>query len=514
MHHPFEWLTNWAERELRSLCLRHFNLLLTGHVHNKDLFHINNGVDSLIHCAAPQLFSSKSDTLGYSILEIDDGLNALNIRYRQWAQDRFVAGTLFSKNDSGTVLLTHIQSCELPSTVETDSSVFKRILVMLQNNMDRCLKCYASLPAIWVTPKLADQNEFGSDDKSAVIQSAETLYKPFRDCFLVAPRQFGLSSLGRYLSLAAWKAEPGRYAMYIDSSELPNHESAIERYIQDRLDELGLSKRHLQAIVLDETVGINYRKINNIKKTHPDTPLTILLGLSDGDVTIWQDEGDLNFEFEVFYLWSLERAQMREVVQKCIASGYDLDENAALQRLVDDIEVLNVHRTPLVCLTLLAVYANGIDYSPVNRTDMFERFLFLVFFLYKKIPDYSNVPDMKDALAVIGAFSEQIIRERRNRFSKSEFILAASRFCDQMSIDVDCAKLFEVMSCERIIVKGSEGCYFRYVHWIYFFGAHRMHHDANFRDFILKDSRYMNFPEIVEFYSGVDRRREQLLRKV
>ena len=43
MHHPFEWLLDWAEKEIKSLCLRHFNLVLTGHVHNKESFDINDG---------------------------------------------------------------------------------------------------------------------------------------------------------------------------------------------------------------------------------------------------------------------------------------------------------------------------------------------------------------------------------------------------------------------------------------------------------------------------------------
>ena len=511
MHHPIEWLAGWAEKELNSLCLRYFSLVLTGHNHNKELSHVHNGVDSFVRCSAPQLFSRKIDMLGYSILQIDDEMNGLNICYRQWAQDRFVAGTSFSKNDTGIVRLSHIQTVDVPPTVEKDTSVYNRISTLLKNNLEKCLKCYASLPAVWVLPNIADQSEFSSDDKSAVVVTADVLRGPFRDCFVIAPRQFGLSSLGRYLSLGAWESEPGRYAMYIDSNELQNHETAIEKYIQDRIDELGLSLDNLSAIILDDVFPINSRKINNIKKSYPNIPLTILLGMSDREIGAWQGEGELTTKFELFFLWSLERTQMRELIQKFVAAGYDLNEDAALQRLVEDIENLNVHRTPLVCLTLLAVYASGIDYSPVNRTDMFERFLFLIFFSYKKLPDYSNFPDMKDALAVIGAFCESVIRQQRNGFSKSEFILYSTKFCARMSIDVDCSKLFEVMSCEKIIVKAGEMYCFRYVHWIYFFGAHRMHHDANFCKFVLKDSYYMNFPEIVEFYSGVDRRREELL---
>ena len=34
-----------------------------------------------------------------------------------------------------------------------------------------------------------------------------------------------------------------------------------------------------------------------------------------------------------------------------------------------------------------------------------------------------------------------------------------------------------------------------------------MHHDESFRDFIWTNGRYTNYPELVEFYAGIDRRR-------
>ena len=166
-----------------------------------------DGIESYVHCSAPQLFSKKSDLLGYSILQIDDELTSLNISYRQWARDRFVAGTMFSKNDTGTIRLSHVQSGDSESVIEPDSCVYNRILALLQNILNNCLKCYACFSAVWVVPNIADQNEFSANDNSALILAADMLREPFRDCFVIAHRQFGLSSLGRYLALAARKSK-------------------------------------------------------------------------------------------------------------------------------------------------------------------------------------------------------------------------------------------------------------------------------------------------------------------
>ena len=218
MHHPTEWLTDWAGEAINTLCYRHFNLVLTGHIHKKDAFYIHDGVDSYVLCSSPQLFSRKSDLLGYSILNIGEGFCDLSIHYRQWAHDRFVAGTSFSKNDTGKLRLDLSDADRADSVSEKYTTSYKHILKRLENDLQKCLKCYTSLPAVWVLPNIADKSEFYSDDETAVINPASNLHSPFRNCIVIAPRQFGLSSLGRYLSLAAWRSTLNQYAMYIDSS--------------------------------------------------------------------------------------------------------------------------------------------------------------------------------------------------------------------------------------------------------------------------------------------------------
>lgn len=509
MHHPFDWLADWAAKELPRLCFRYFDLVLCGHVHEKKAFHTTTGAGSFVNCVAPALFSSKSEVLGYSILTIEEDSKNLGIRYRQWVEDRFVLGTALSRTDTGVVQLAGISTKDVPPTEPQDEVKKRSISAHLRNNFERSLKCYSSLPAIWVVPNVSTHAESAAEEAgAAVITSADSLVQSFADTIIKAPPQFGLSSLGHYLAHAAW--ERSQYVMVIDATQIQNHEAAIQQYVECRANELGLEIGDVSAIVLDEPGAINNRKINNIKRIFPKIPLIVLLRVQDYEIDRDVDE-KLTREFRTFYLWSLERPQIREIVRQFIDAGNNLEEEAAVQRLIEDIANLNLHRTPLNCLTLLTVYEKQIDYSPTNRTDMFERFLFLIFYAYKKNPDYSSFPDMKDALAVLGAFCEGIIRTKNVRFKKGDFILTSTKFCDQMSINVDCSQLFEVMNCENIIVKSGDYYVFRYVHWIYFFGAHRMYHDATFREFVLSDTYYINFPEIVEFYSGIDRRREELL---
>jgi hypothetical protein len=49
------------------------------------------------------------------------------------------------------------------------------------------------------------------------------------------------------------------------------------------------------------------------------------------------------------------------------------------------------------------------------------------------------------------------------------------------------------------------------MYWLYYFAAHRMHHDVTFAHYIFEGKRYAVFPEIVEFYTGIDRRRSDAI---
>ena len=276
----------------------------------------------------------------------------------------------------------------------------------------------------------------------------------------------------------------------------------------------GLTTDNLAAIVLDGATVDRDRLINNIKKIYRNVPFILLCTIRHSDYLERSLRSALTFTPDEFYLWQLDRSQIRELVQKFIEAGYRLAENQAVSHLVADLETLNLHRSPLNCITLLRVYERQIDYSPANRTEMLERFLYLIFADYKKKPDYSNFPDMKDSLYVLGYFCEHLVRSGAYSFSKEEFLRRTLQYCKDMVIDIDCTRLFAVLAEEHIILERNRTFKFRYTSWIHFFCAHRMHHEKDFREFVLSDRRYINFPEMIEFYSGIDRRRGELITQL
>ncbi len=103
MHHPIEYLTNYAQKELKSMLKDSIDILITGHNHDQDLEHnYISEMHGYIKCSSPQLFSNKTELNGYSLLNFNNN-ELTSVEYRQWSQRqrKFMSGQDFSGTDNG-----------------------------------------------------------------------------------------------------------------------------------------------------------------------------------------------------------------------------------------------------------------------------------------------------------------------------------------------------------------------------------------------------------------------------
>jgi hypothetical protein len=242
-------------------------------------------------------------------------------------------------------------------------------------------------------------------------------------------------------------------------------------------------------------------------------PLFVLQSIDDWD-TFAEVAAPQYDEWESLYLWALSRNRMRQLVTQYIDESGVLDDDTVTTKIVSDIDAINAHRTPLNCLMFLRLVEDGFDDSPVNRTELIGRVLFLVFCQYDKIPTYASRPDLKDCEYALGRVCEWLIREGKASFSKSEFGKLVREFATEQVLELDVDVLFTFLASENIIVRRGSRFEFRLVYWLHYFAAHRMHHSPEFATYIFEDARYASLPEIIEFYTGIDRRRTDAVERI
>ncbi|WP_184545051.1 metallophosphoesterase family protein [Mucilaginibacter sp. FT3.2] len=511
MHHPLDWLANWSQIELEKILKNSFSLCLSGHVHDQSHFHLLSNDHRLTMCSAPPLLTNKKDHLGYSIINVDQS-GILEINYRQWTKNySFVTGVNFSNTDDGKVIIQEKKISKFEKKeFKLEDDFYPRLLVKRFNDS---LKSFSSQPIIWVEPFLSASDEFSLES----VESEEdrvnisSFIENIQSTIIKAPPQFGLSCLSFYLTKEAWTISKSIW-LRIDFRDLKLHN--IQKVITQEAESLSIEIENVNCIIIDswvETEKDSTKIINKIIALYGDLPLIIMHTVDGSKFRDDSNERAVDRKFNVLHLLALSRSNIRKVVSAYNDQKHIGEEDAIIAKVTSDLEVLNIHRTPLNCLTLLKVSEKSFDDSPVNRTEMIKMILFLLFDM-EEIPTYKSRPDLKDCEYVLGYFCEKMIKSMNFLFLREQFLNDVKNFCSERVIDLDAEVVFDVLHSNNIIVKRNSFYQFKFSYWIYYFGAQRMQHSPNFSNYIFENKRYINFPEMVEFYTGIDRSREDALK--
>jgi hypothetical protein len=520
-HHPLDWLCHWAKTELERTIADSFQLVLTGHLHTVDSFAANRSVRHTVFCAAPALFTRKNETLGYTIIGLDTDTRATTVRYRQWADQhrRFVAGAALAGSDTGTLVYNGANNGGIPMA---DPPIFVDVrpaetLSLLRMELDEALINYSTKQLMWVERDLANIPETNPDGAEAQLSTPTQFAANIRDAIIRAPREFGLTCIGKKIAYEYHsQSDTKDICLYVNAASCGSHRRAVESHINFRLEELHARGKRLSAIVVDgwtrDAVG---KKLATTLRESYGKIVLVLLEHIDLGRDIERIFTSISFENgEILYLWALRQNRIRELVEAYVIDIPHLNATTVTSKIIKDIDSLNIFRTPQNCLLFLRLAEQAFDESPVNRTELIHRVLFLLFYQFNEIPTYASRPDLMDCEYVLGYFCEWMLKESKQSFTKHDFFTKSATYCQSQIISVEIDVLLTFLISARIVVISGAEFRFRFSYWLHYFAAHRMHHDPAFAEFILSERRYATIPEIVEFYTGIDRRRVDAIKTI
>lgn len=388
----------------------------------------------------------------------------------------------------------------------TKSNVqFEVLRAKFKERLDKALKAFSSQPIIWLEPVLSNTNEISQnpdENYTKRIHIPELIDNP--DSFIInAPPQFGLTCLAHHLVCEAW--EKGELWLYLNSDETKSHN--IHKAAVREVESLGMKITDVKAIILDSWNNYeidSLRKLKNLSDSYKDIPLIVMHRIEDSKFL--KEKHDIKIErtFHSLFLLALPRSVIRKAVSEYNRVREIGAEDKVLTKVISDLEVLNIHRTAMNCFTLLKVAEKYFDESPINRTDMIEKVLFVLFNM-DGLPRYRTKPDLKDCEYVLGRYCEKMIKNQKYSFTRDEFINDLKSYCDEKLIDLEVDTVFDILIANNIIVKHEFDFGFRASFWIYYFAARRMHSDPTFAEYIFNSKNYIACPEIIEFYTGIDR---------
>jgi len=233
------------------------------------------------------------------------------------------------------------------------------------------LETFPSQPKVWVEPILSKNSEVSKDaDSENIIDLSELISNP-KSIIIKALPQFGLTCLSHYLIKEAWHTQ--ELWQYLDSKNLKPYPNEIKKAVNKDMDILGCEIHDIKCVILDSCsiLDKNFLKLlREVCTFFKNIPVIVMQTVDDSRILAHSGEDELDRKFDTLYLWALPRGHVRQVVSKYNEERHIGDEDSVITKVVTDLEVLNLHRTPLNCLTLLKVSEIDFDESPVNRTEL------------------------------------------------------------------------------------------------------------------------------------------------
>lgn len=509
MHHPFEMMTDWSSSELKKIIRNNFDLVLSGHMHEQDLICNNLVNDRFIYCQAPQLFTKKTETSGYCVIELEDR-NVSRVIYREWSEKRqkFRIGISFTDADTGIV------EFENKENVRTD--VEDRVSVLLNNKLSEAMRIYNDQPIKWLDRYVSSKRlDRISSLKNIDLVSETEIIEKRESIKILATPQFGLTCYAYHFLITLWE-QYSEFGLFIDGTRLSGKK--IENIISRLLYEYDKKQEEIKWIVVDNW---HLPKKDSkavwefLKSNYPNVPVLLTCPVSEIYFNETEEFGDDIASMPIYYLTPLKYEQERQIVETYNKNNCIADNETVLKRLDKDIRDFNMPKSPLSCSTLLTVFSENFDENLINRTAVLHKFLSVVFD-NTNIPTYKNeYPDLQDCEYCLGYFCSTIIdKTELYLFKRDYFIRTVEDICKLKSLTLDSHLLFEILLSSRIITE-YDGLYcFRFSFWVYYFSAKWMLNDEEFAQKILNDQCYMHFPDIMECYTGIDRKRENAAKIV
>lgn len=389
----------------------------------------------------------------------------------------------------------------------------------LELDLKESLKIYNEDTPVWIEPIVSSHKEIPNNpakNSENRIELSQFIDNP-SDSIIKAPSEFGMTSLAHYLKLQAWKK--GLPFLYIDSRKTKKHKvvkdikNIYETYFIEDIS-------NVKCILLD---SVNFEEqgimpmIKNICEAYPEVPL-IIFNTLENSFFLKSDEDDkveIKRHFKPYYLLPLPQNALRKIVTTYSSTkSLEGDCEKTLHKVTKDLEVLNMHRTVKNCISILRASSKiGNDYNAVNRTMLLETILASIFQDYELPTYYDKKPDVKDCSYVLGYLCELLIIRKDFDFTDDFFKENLTKFCDENFIELELNYLLTVLKDNGIISKKDNvHNFFKNSYWVFYFIAQRMNMNDEFRAKIYKDQNYIDYPEIIEFYTGIDRNKGDALK--
>lgn len=537
-HHPLSSLSEASARYLEAQIAEHGNFHLFGHMHDPQPRNVSGLRGEVFTDQAGAIFTArKSYYNGYSLITVDRQSGHTELLIRSYFKDR-------SKFDEGVDVQAdgkwykdnearqHFRKIATPVELEKFRAHLAGDFLAALDEEDAAPGGDADLHERFVEPPLVKtylQGAKGSKDAdaSAEIQhpvSFDDLLRGDGNAIVYARQEYGRTSLLRELryQMAARTVEVDfpRMPVILDFASISQNMKRVLAAVRglaapvpDGHEVEGLLKLGHICVMIDDVRFDDVKRMTILREFVETFPKARYV-LSSNWSTVYRMGVRVNPEmpvrFEFVELQEFRRRDMRQLIAK-----YDQcdDVEVWLDRLQNEFREINLPFTAANGTILLEIFGANGKFAPVNRAVLMEQFVETtlekaeVSQRYRATFDFSNKANLLSFIAAWMAKEDEYVPKR-------EDVRATMKRClDEMGLDAPpLDDLMDEFLTARIFERRpEEKVAFRYRGVLEYFIAYRMTEDADFKAWVLDESRYLSFVNELLYYAGKKRNDPDLI---
>lgn len=525
MHHQLDWVSEVEKRTINSHIHKNYDLIFSGHVH-EGMSHVITGfTGSSFHNVSPsglnQIRSDKTTFAnGFTIIDYNDSITCHYLKYNH-NQKLFVDNTdivdkgkkTFQKPPSDTTINIENYRQAIDNIIEDHYlEMNNHFITGKKNEIDICVK------NAFIYPPIDDGKSYYEDKVSQT--NFNEIINSYDNMLFLGPQESGKKSL-LYRIIVEFVEEydvHNKIPVFIDFNEVRNKEftSIIKEYTRLNADKVREILEKGKFVFLIDNLSFHESKnygnqINRLHKFHKDFPKNRIIASYEHDnIGILPAEiiSFCKIAFSYQFIRGLKTKEIKQIMRQWLPADDVLKNEESLEKLVSTFSSYHLPNNALSVHLYLWCYENSTE-KPINQAVLMEIYVDLILEKLNKENIYRKTFDSENKIQLIAMIAEKIIRKEDNTYflTYSDFHKTIHEYLkNKVGFTYDEDVIINYLLERKIFTKTTKNeVKFSQVCFFHFFVAKRMQHNADFKKYILDESRYFNYQKEIDYYTGLVR---------
>ncbi len=534
MHHPLDWLIENERETITNYITKEFDLLLLGHVHLTKTSMSRGFTGTLFTNISPSgLNDIRSDSRqfsnGFTVIDYDS--SSVSCEYYRYNHDlkSFTLNTDIAENGKFELEVPSEKS-KKKQTIELEliANIKEDHFPIMDEHLigTKMTKSNLNLKEAFVMPPI---NQGRSSEESEIpvnLTISEVLKSPSNFIFF-GDQECGKTTL-LYRIIREFVDEYPlirKIPVYIDFLELGNKEfiTAIKDYLRCSSDTAKSLLRENSVVLLID--NLNYKKhilvdqrnkLHNFSNEYEGVRI-IATSESFSLNLLSSDYIELcRIPFKNYFVQNLRSQEIKSVIKQWMPDENELKSEIRLEKLVDNFYSYSLPSS-VMSVSLFLWSMEFSDKKPINNAVLMEIYIEILLEKLGKHNIYRENFDFTNKIQLLAKIAHSMLDSEEPNYAIpfSQFEKIVETYLQEVGFNFDGHLIVEYFLERRIFVKlQNNKIKFKHSCFFHFFIAKRMIFNPEFKKYVLDENNYFNFSREIDYYSGLSRSDEDLLKLI